>query len=598
MYIPKGPPLDRRLTTIVAADLVGYSRLMAADEEGTIARLQGLLADVIRPEIANHDGRVVKTMGDGLLVEFPSTVAALKSTLAIQTRVARSEADTGEDRRMAFRVGINLGDVVIDGDDILGDGVNIAARLESLAPPGGICVSRAVYEQVKGKVRAGYTDLGPQQVKNIPDPVEVWRVEIDGVQAVAAKPAQPAKRPSIVVLPFDNMSSDPEQDYLADGIVEDVTTELSRFRTLFVIARNSAFAYKGISKDVREIARDLDVNYIVEGSVRRAGNRLRITAQLIEAATGNHIWAERWDRTMDDLFDVQDEMTSAIVSGVEPELGAHERNLVRRKPTANLTAWELYQRGVTERVKSTDAGLAEARALFQRALELDPDFALANAMLAYTYWLTVASARSADPTSDITKGIACARLAIEMDDREEMAHVARGLLLATVGDETEAMSCIETALALNPNNASCHNGMSLVCLFQKSPDGARMEQSARTAIRLSPRDPRAFTFQFMAGVGESVKNNFRTSEGVIQSYRDACTHPNTDWFVYLAAATAFVNIGEADQARTYLNKALARKTDLTMETYRTAFVFPAWPEWFEHNRADLEKLVELGLPRD
>ena len=590
--------MDRRLTTIVAADLVGYSHLMAADEEGTISRLQGLLKDIIRPEIAAFDGRVVKTMGDGLLVEFPSTVAALKSTLMIQKRVAAVEPGIDEDRRMRFRVGINLGDVVIDGDDILGDGVNIAARLESLAPPGGICISRAVYEQVKGKVQAGFTDLGPQQVKNIPDPVEVWQVDIEGITPAPTRAKEPAKRPSIVVLPFDNMSSDPEQDYLADGIVEDVTTELSRFRTLFVIARNSAFSFKGQSKDVRDIARELDVRYLVEGSVRRAGNRLRVTAQLIEAATGAHIWAERWDRTMEDLFDVQDELTSAIVSGVEPELGAHERSLARRKPTDNLTAWELYQRGALEQAKFTDDGLAEAGILLQRAVELDPDFAAAHAMLARTCWTSVGTGRSADPASEISKGIASARRAIEIDDREETAHVVLGVILAMIGEESEAMSSLKTAMALNPNNPSCHHGMAMVCLFQKAPDAALMEQSARAAIRLSPRDPRIFLYQFLAGVGAWIKNDFQTTPEVLLAHREACNHSNTDWFVYVATAVASANLGETDLARTYLNKAQARNPDLTMEVYRTAFPHPAWPEWFEKSRNDLETLVDLGLARE
>jgi len=590
--------MDRRLTTIVAADLVGYSRLMAADEEGTISRLQRLSQDVIRPEIEAHGGRIVKTMGDGLLVEFPSTVSALKSTLSIQTQVAGEQAGTTEDRRMHFRVGINLGDVVIDGDDILGDGVNIAARLESLAPPGGICISRAVYEQVKGKVDAGFTALGPQQVKNIPDPVEVWQVGIAGVVQAPVKPSEPAKRPSIVVLPFDNMSSDPEQEYLADGIVEDVTTELSRFRTLFVIARNSAFSYKGTSRDVREIARELDVSYVVEGSVRRSGNRLRITAQLIEAETGAHIWAERWDRTMEDLFDLQDELTSAIVSGVEPELGAHERSLVRRKPTDNMTAWELYQRGVSMQVIFADDSPARTRTLFQRALDLDPDFAPACAMLARSYWLAVYLGLSADPASDIRTGIATARKAIGIDDREEFAHEALGVLLATAGQEAEAMSCIKTAQALNPNNASCQNAMALICLFQKVPDGALMAKSARAAIRLNPRDPRVFMFHFMAGLGEWANNGYQFSGGVLQSYKAACTHQNTTWFVFMSAALTAAHIDDTDLAQTYLNEALALNPGLTMENYRTAFVFPVWPEWFEYNRADLETLVELGLPRE
>jgi adenylate cyclase len=590
--------LDRRLTTIVAADLVGYSRLMAANEEGTIARLQGLLKDVIRPEIANHDGRVVKTMGDGLLVEFPSTVAALKSTLAIQTRVAQSEAETDEDRRMRFRVGINLGDVVIDGDDILGDGVNIAARLESLAPPGGICVSRAVYEQVKGKVSAGYTDLGPQLVKNIPDPVEVWRVEVDGVQAVTAKPAQPAKRPSIVVLPFDNMSSDPEQDYLADGIVEDVTTELSRFRTLFVIARNSAFSYKGAAKDVREIARELEVNYVVEGSVRRAGNRLRITAQLIEAATGNHIWAERWDRTMEDLFDVQDELTSAIVSGVEPELGAHERAVVRQKPTDNMTAWELCQRGYFEFVKYTGYGDKSAFDLYHQAIAVDPEFALPQAYLGRWYWVQVIVGRSDDVPGDLRAGLEHATRAITLDDRLELGHVSQGVMLALSGREADATQALDRAEQLNPNNAIMHFARAHACMLQQDPDTYRMEDAARMAIRLSPKDPLAWGFWFQLANALFIRDFDLSNPATREAYENAGRYPNADYIAFMALALGDADAGRLEDAARYLGLAMTRYPSLSLAQWTSAFQFPVARKFNEAWESALETLVELGLPRE
>jgi len=394
------------------------------------------------------------------------------------------------------------------------------------------------------------------------------------------------------------MSSDPEQEFLADGIVEDVITELSRFRSLFVIARNSTFAYKGKATDIRQIAKELGVRYVVEGSVRRGGDRIRLTAQLIDADTGAHLWADKWDRVVDDLFALQDELTEAIVTAVEPELGAHERKLARARPPGNLSAWELYQRGVSEQIKFTDESFAESRSLLLRAIELDPGFAAAHAVLARSFWATVASGRSTDPASEIREGIASARRAVEIDDREETAYVALGVLLAMTGDETQAMSCIETAQALNPNNASCRFAMAMVCLFQRQPDAARMKESACAAIRLNPRDPRVFLYHYLAAAGEWVMNDFQTTEGVVQSYRDACNHPNTDWFVYLGAATAFANVGEIETARSYLNKALARNPDLTMENYRTAFSHPAWPEWFEKARAELEMLVEMGLPRE
>jgi adenylate cyclase len=590
--------LERRLTTIVAADLVGYSRLMAADEEGTIARLQSLQKKLIRPEIAAFDGRVVKTMGDGLLVEFPSTVAALKSTLAIQTRVAASQAHTAEDQRMAFRVGINVGDVVIDGDDILGDGVNIAARLESLAPPGGICVSRAVYEQVKGKVSAGYTDLGPQQVKNIPDPVDVWRVEIEGVVSTPTKPKETAKRPSIVVLPFDNMSSDPEQEYLVDGIVEDVTTELSRFRTLFVIARNSAFSYKGTSRDVREIARELEVNYVVEGSVRRAGDRLRITAQLIEAETGNHIWAERWDRTMQDLFDVQDEMTAAIVSGAEPELGANERAALRQKPTENMTAWELCQRGYFEFVKYTGYDNETAFDLYHQAIAADPEFALPHAMLGRWYWVQVIGGRSKDVPGDMRAGLEHATRAITLDDRLELGHVSQGVMLALAGREADATQALDRAEQLNPNNAIMHFARTHACLFQQDPDTHRMEDAAKMAIRLSPKDPLAWGFWFQLGNALFMRDFNLSNPATREAYENAGRYPNADYLAFMALALGDADAGRLEDAAHYLDLAKKRYPSLSQAQWTSAFHFPSVPKWYAVWKDPLEKLVELGLPRE
>jgi TolB-like protein len=343
--------------------------------------------ELIQPELAAAKARLIKTMGDGLLVEFPSPVAAVRASLVIQKSMVERESRQDKAVRLQFRIGINLGDVIINGDDILGDGVNVAARLESLAPPGGICISRAIHEQLRGKTDAVLTALGPQDVKNMPDPVEVWRVEVDGFEAAPTR-QKPAVAPSIVILPFDNMSSDPEQEFLADGIVEDVTTELSRFRTLTVIAKNSAFSYKGTPKDVREIARELEVKYVVEGSVRRAGDRLRVTAQLIEAETGGHLWAERWDRTMADLFDVQDELTSAIVSGFEPELGAHERILSRKKPTGNLTAWELAQKGYSKFFEYTN------KVMMRRWLFTTRPFDLILDLLSFTLSLRVFISRA------------------------------------------------------------------------------------------------------------------------------------------------------------------------------------------------------------
>lgn len=586
--------MDRRLTTIVAADLAGYSRLMAADEEGTIARLRSARSEVIDPAVSEAGGRIVKSMGDGLLIEFPSPVAAVRCLIGIQEATAARETGP-EDQRLRFRVGLNLGDVVQDGDDILGDGVNVAARLESLAPPGGICVSRSVHEQLRGKIDKPMTALGPQMVKNIPDPVEVWRVEVAGATPA---PAKATERPSIVVLPFDNMSNDPDQDFLADGIVEDVTTELSRFRSLFVIARNSAFAYKGTHKDVRDIARDLGVRYVVEGSVRSAGQRLRVTAQLIEAATGNHVWAERWDRTMQDLFDLQDELTSAIVTGVEPELGAHERKLARQRPSENLTAWELCQRGLAEQLQHSKDAFEAADAFYRKAIDADPGFALPHAMRGRVGWSRIASGFSPDPREDVKRSIASVRRALELDGRQEVAQYTLGVLLAIAGEPADGMTAVDRAVALNPNNAQCHYARSMVCLYQPSPDGLMMQTGCQAALQLSPKDPMATMFHFLIGLGAATANGYHPSERSVEELETACSFQNTPWFVFMNCAVSLIRIGRKDSAGKYLAKALQARPGLSVAAYLAAFPMPIWQVWCAADRDALEELTKMGLPRE
>ena len=330
--------MERRLTTIVAADLVGYSRLVAADEEAVIERFRDLRLAVVAPNISKAKGRIVKTMGDGLLIEFPSPEAALRAAQSVQTEMAAREASHAPDLRLTFRIGINWGEVIVDGDDVLGDVVNIAARLESLAPPGGICLSQAARGRIRDDFPAEFSPLGLQYVKNMPTPVDVWNVKVDGVTAAPNTPVPRNLRPSVAVLAFDNLSGESEDGYLADGLVEDVLTQLSRFRSLFVIARNSSFSYKGTHKDVRQIAHELGVRYVVEGSVRRSGHRIRVSVSLVDADRGTQLWSGRWDRDLSDLFELQDELTRAIVIEIAPQLGANERALARTRPTESLTA--------------------------------------------------------------------------------------------------------------------------------------------------------------------------------------------------------------------------------------------------------------------
>ena len=395
---------ERMLTTIVATDVAGYSRLMHADEEGTLDRLKRARA-ITDPMAREHGGRIVGSWGDGVVAEFPSVVEAVSFALQAQAAMGDFNADTPDEAKLLYRIGVNLGDIIVDGDDIYGDGVNVAARLEALAKPGGICISRSARDQIRDKMDVAFEDLGAVEIKNIVRPVRVFRVSA-ATEVIAdlepGKSASPVARPtaatalplpdkpSIAVLPFDNMSGDTEQDYFSDGITEDIITALSKLHWLFVIARNSTFTYKGSAVDVTRVARELGVRYVLEGSVRKAANRVRITAQLVDGPTGNHVWADRYDRELDDIFTLQDEITESIVGHLDTEIRTSEIERARRKPPANLDAWELYHRGLwcTERVSREDN--KKALDFFQMAIKRDPNFALANAGVAYCCYHDVA----------------------------------------------------------------------------------------------------------------------------------------------------------------------------------------------------------------
>ena len=360
--------VERRLAAILAADVVGYSRLVGIDEEGTLAALKALRKSLIDPKITEHRGRIVKNTGDGALVEFASAVDAVRCAVEIQRETADRTINIPEDRRIEFRIGINIGDIVIEEGDIFGDGVNIAVRLESIAAPGGVCISEDVYRQVRGKFDATFEDIGEQKLKNIVQPVRVYRVRIVGTSAGASAGEHSTNlplpdKPSIAVLAFQNMSGDLEQEYFADGIAEDIITALSKSRWLFVIARNSSFTYKGRSVDVKQIGRELGVRYVLEGSVRKSGNRVRITGQLVEAATGVHLWAERYDRDLTDIFAVQDEITESVASAIEPAMAQAERLRVSRKPPDSLVAWEAYHRGLWHFLKQEPSENDQAKVI-------------------------------------------------------------------------------------------------------------------------------------------------------------------------------------------------------------------------------------------
>lgn len=441
--------LERRLAAILAADVVGYSRLMGADEVGTARALRAHRA-AIDPIVASHGGRIVKTTGDGILLEFPSIVAAVECAVAIQQRMGERNADVPEDRRMLFRMGINLGDVLIEGDDILGDGVNVAARLEGIAEPGAIYVSDAAHQQVHDKLRFTFEDRGEQQLKNIARPVRVYRVHC-GPSAAGSQASLPlAEKPSIAVLPFQNLSGDPAQVYFSDGITEDIITELSRFRSLFVVARNSSFSLRG-AVDATEVGRRLGVRYVVEGSVRKSGKRVRVTVELVDAPTGNHLWGERYDRELDEIFAVQDEISRAVVGTLPGRLEDAGRDLARRKQTSIITAYDLVLLGNDRWRRLTQNDFADARRYFHQAVALDPHYARAHANLAWTHVCSV-FIDAADVRS-LAEALRHIETALDIDDGDAWSHGVFGQLLFLLRRDDEAEIHFERALALNPNDA-------------------------------------------------------------------------------------------------------------------------------------------------
>jgi len=487
-------PVERRLTAILAADVAGYSRLIGADEEGTLAQLKAFRKTLVDPTIAKHRGRIVKTTGDGMLVEFASAVDAARCAVEIQRGMADENTEIPQAKRIEFRIGIHLGDVIIDDNDIFGDGVNIAARLESIAVPGGISISRAVHDQVRDRINVCFDDKGEIALKNIARPVQVFAIsgakESKTTVSPESKPALALPdKPSIAVLPFTNMSGDPEQDYFADGMVEDIITALSRFKALFVIARNSSFTYKGRAVDVKQVGRELGVRYVLEGSVRKAANRVRITGQLVDTATGAHLWAERFDGGLGDIFDLQDQVTESVVGAIAPAVEKAEIERAKRKPTASLDAYALYLRGLARLYQfGNRQANDEALRLFNSAIELDPDFASAYGRAAFCYVIAKINGWISDTANAIAEVKRLAQRAVELGKDDAIALAAGGNALAfVVRDLGVGAGLIDRALVLNSNLAEAWNFGGWVKLWLGEPETA-IERFAR-AMRLSPLDP-------------------------------------------------------------------------------------------------------------
>jgi adenylate cyclase len=527
--------MKRRLAAILAADVAGYSRLMAADEVGTLERLNQLRSEVIEPKITQYGGRIVGSAGDSLLVEFTSAVNAVECAFLLQASLAEQNVTIPEDRRMQFRIGVNLGDVIAEGGTIYGDGVNIAARLEKLAEPGGVCIGRSVYDQVKGKLAYAYTDLGEQHFHNIPEPVSAYHVRIDGqASSVRPAPALPDK-PSIAVLPFQNMSGDPEQEYFADGIVDEIITALSRFHGLFVIARNSSFAYKGRAVDMKQIRRELGVRYVLEGSVRKAGNRVRITGQLIDASTGIHLWAERFDGELEDIFDLQDQVTASVVGAIAPKLEQAEIERAKRKPTESLDAYDYFLRGLAALHLWTKDSNNEALLLFYKAIERDPDFAVAYGLAARCYVRRKTNGWVTDRAQEIAETTRLARRAADLGRDDAVALCSAGVALALVpGDLDDGDALIDRALVLNPNLALAWLQSSWVKVWLGESEVA-IERAAR-AMRLSPNDPQIFNMQ----AGTAAAHFFAGRYAEALSWAEMAIRGQPDYFLstFVAAASA------------------------------------------------------------
>ncbi len=535
--------VQRRLAAILAADVVGYSALMQRAEEATYAEFERLKRGVIEPGLSRHDGRLIKTTGDGALAEFASPSAAVRCAVEIQESIGSGQSS------LELRIGINLGEVIVGADgDLFGDGINIAVRLEGVANPGGILISEKVYSEVEGKLDVGFEDRGEQQLKNISKPVRAFAVRAGAHGPLSERPsaAPPLPdKPSIAVLPFQNMSGDPEQEYFADGMVEEIITALSRFKWLFVIARNSSFTFKGRAVDIKEVGRRLGVRYVLEGSVRKASGKVRITGQLIDAITGAHIWADRFERDLTDVFALQDEVTVAVVSAIQPKLLEIEIGLSARRPSENLTAYDFYLRAMQQYYLTTREGLAEAIRLAHRALELDHRFGFVAALAGHCHMRNVIWGHAIDPQFDRKEAVRLLRLALSIDDGDSETLALVSMISAyMVGDCESEIEMADRAVALNPNSYRAWTCRGQVYRIAGLPEEA--VRSFERAIRLSPVDPR-LPITFVA-MGMAFIELRRFDEAIVAGNK--CRRQNASYSTaYRCLASAFAHLGRDAEAR-------------------------------------------------
>jgi adenylate cyclase len=583
--------INRKLTAILAADVVGYSRLMSRDEQGTLVDLFGHLDELIEPCILEYHGRIVKKMGDGLLVEFGSVIAAVECAMSIQDGMQDRNEKVSDDKRIEFRIGVNLGDVITHEGDVFGDGVNIASRLEGLAEGGGICISDMVYQGVRSNVKAAYEDIGLQQVKNIGDPIHAYLIRTSSNQFVQSAPVRVTlnlpEKPSIAVLPFDNISGDSDQEYFSDGITEDIITELTKISGIFVIARHSVFAFKGQSITLKEIGQTLGVRYVLEGSVRKSGNRLRITAQLIDAIHDHHLWADRFDRDLEDIFAVQEEVARSVATALVVKLKPDEQQRLSKPPTDNIESYDLYRRTRAALWPPTRENALTSRIAYQRIKKIDPDFPGGYAGESMTYSLGVIFGHSKSPQEDSTLAKDLAKIAEKKSNEFAMAYSSLGLACLTLSEFSDATCNVSRAVELQPSDADAHFFSAFIHMF--ADENTVAYEAVKTAIRL---DPQYVNGPYMNILGIINFCGERYDEAIEALELNRERGGPIAWPAWTFRAAAYQALGRCDEAKSCIEELLKFEPDFKISRYAFFRLY----QNAEITRRIERTLRDLGLP--